>query len=129
MGCCTLGGRYLLLLYIAKKRKYSDRGIIGEEDCIQGEEIGLREYFKRSEAHLLTSVRNENLYRSDVAETPSQFKDIMQEKRLGEWKVKVMHGQILRQTNNIRHGAPWWNWLKRGDMKNETDGLIKAAQY
>ena len=84
MGCCTLGGRYLLLLYIAKKRKYSDRGIIGEEDCIQGEEIGLREYFKRSEAHLLTSVRNENLLRSDVAEAPRQLED-MQEKRLEGW--------------------------------------------
>ena len=43
------------------------------------------------------------------------------------YSAKIMHGQILRQKDDIRHEASW-NWLKRGDLKKETEGLITAPQ-
>ena len=38
-----------------------------------------------------------------------------------------MHGQFLRQTDEIP-GAGRWNWLKDGSMKRQTEALIVAAQ-
>ena len=38
-----------------------------------------------------------------------------------------MHGQLLRQTEEIRDDATW-DWLRKGDLKKETEGMITAAQ-
>ena len=38
-----------------------------------------------------------------------------------------MHGQFLRQKEEIRDDATW-DWLRKGDLKKETEGMITAAQ-
>ena len=38
-----------------------------------------------------------------------------------------MHGQCLRQTEEIRDDATW-DWLRKGGLKKETEGMITAAQ-
>ena len=47
--------------------------------------------------------------------------------RLNEWRGKALHGQILRQTEDVRDKLSW-DWLRKGDLKKETEGLITAAQ-
>ena len=37
-----------------------------------------------------------------------------------------MHGQFLRQTEEIRDDATR-DWLRKGDLKKETEGMITAA--
>ena len=49
------------------------------------------------------------------------------EKRLEDWEEKVLHGQYLRQTKEVRSDQ-CWAWLQNGDWKRETEGLIVAAQ-
>ena len=38
-----------------------------------------------------------------------------------------LHGQILRQTEQVKAKRSW-DWLKKGDLKKETEGLITATQ-
>ena len=47
--------------------------------------------------------------------------------RKAEWKEKALHGQHLRQTENIA-SKDSWIWLTNGNLKKETEGLLIAAQ-
>ena len=38
-----------------------------------------------------------------------------------------LHGQILRQTEQVKAKRSW-DWLKKGDWKKEAEGLITAIQ-
>ena len=49
------------------------------------------------------------------------------EKRLEDWEEKVLHGQYLRQTKEVRSDQ-CCAWLQNGDLKRETESLIVAAQ-
>ena len=49
------------------------------------------------------------------------------EKRLVDWKEKVLHGQYLRQTKEVRSGQ-CWAWLQSVDLKRETESLIVAGK-
>ena len=40
---------------------------------------------------------------------------------------KVLHGQYLRQTKEVR-SDPCWAWHQNGDLKRDTESLIVAAQ-
>ena len=48
------------------------------------------------------------------------------EKRLEDWE-KVLHGQYLRQTKEVRSDK-CWAWLQNGDLKRETESPIVAGQ-
>ena len=48
-------------------------------------------------------------------------------KRLEDWEKKVLHGQYLRQTKEVRSDQ-CWAWLQNGDLERETESLIVAAQ-
>ena len=49
------------------------------------------------------------------------------EKRLEDWEDKVLHGQYLRQTKEVRNDQ-YWAGLQNGDLKRETESLIVAGQ-
>ena len=42
-------------------------------------------------------------------------------------KTSPLHGQILRQTEQVKAKRSW-DWLKKGDWKKEAEGLITATQ-
>ena len=48
-------------------------------------------------------------------------------KRLEDWEEKVLHGQYLRQTKEVRSDQ-CWPWLQNGDLKKETESLIVEVQ-
>ena len=44
-----------------------------------------------------------------------------------KWMTKPLHGQFLRQTQQIADSKSW-AWLTTGGLKKETEGLLMAAQ-
>ena len=81
-------------------------------------------YVHRSEERLIQAAWGDKI---DGLEAASVLKRSNKEKRLQDWKEKVLHGQYLRQTKKVRSDQPW-AWLQNGDSKRETESLIVAAQ-
>ena len=54
------------------------------------------------------------------------MKRLKKEKRLEDWEDKVIHGQYLRHTKEVRSDQ-CWTWLQKGDLKRETESVIVAA--
>ena len=63
----------------------------------------------------------------DGLEAASVLKRSKKEKRLKDWEEKVLHGQYLRQTKEVRSDQ-CSAWLQNGDLKMETESRIVAAQ-
>ena len=49
------------------------------------------------------------------------------EERKQRYMDKPLHGQFFKNTEEVRDKTSW-QWLKRGRLKKETEGLIMAAQ-
>ena len=49
------------------------------------------------------------------------------ENRLKEGKEKMLHGQYVRETEDHNKSRKW-EWLRKGDLKRETETLLCAAQ-
>ena len=73
---------------------------------------------------MIQAARGDNV---DGLEAASVLKRSKKEKRLEDWEEKVLHGQYLRQTKDVRSDQ-CWAWLQNGDLKKETESLIVAAQ-
>ena len=77
-----------------------------------------------SEERWIQAARGDKI---DGLEAVSVLKRSKNEKRLEDWDKKVLHGQYLRQTKEVRSDQ-CWAWLLNGDLKRETESLIVAAQ-
>ena len=81
-------------------------------------------YVHGSEERLIQTARGDKI---DGLEAVSVLKRSKKEKRLEEWEEKVIHGQYLRQTEEVRSDQ-CWAWFQNGYVKRETESLIMAAQ-
>ena len=77
-----------------------------------------------SEERLIQSAMGDKI---DGLEAVSVLRRSKKEKRLEDWEEKVVHGQCLRQTKEIRSDQ-CWAWLHNGHLKRETESLVVAAQ-
>ena len=109
-------------LYIP--RKEGRRGLISIEDCVELAIRGLEVCVHGREERLIQAARGDKI---DGLEAASVLKGSNKEKRLKDWKEKVLHGQYLRQTKEVRSDQ-CWAWLQNRDLKRETESLIVAAQ-
>ena len=109
-------------LYIP--RKEGERVLISTEDCVELAMRGLVVYVHESEERLIQAARGDKI---DGLEVASVLKRSKKEKRLEDWEEKVLHGQSLKQTKEVRSDQ-CWAWLQNGDLKKETESLIVAAQ-
>ena len=50
----------------------------------------------------------------------------MKRKRTEDWSGKQLHGQFNRETEDLSGVSR--NWIRTGELKKETEGLIFAAQ-
>ena len=94
------------------------------EDCVRLAVRGLEVYVHGSEERLIQATRRDKI---DGLEAVSVLKRSRKEKRLEDWKEKVLYGQYLRQTKEVTSDQ-CWAWLQNGDLKRETESLIVAAQ-
>ena len=80
-------------------RKEGGRGLISIEDCIELAIRGLEVYVHGSEERLIQAARGDKI---DGLEAASVLKRSKKEKRPEDWEEKVLHGQYLRQTKEVR---------------------------
>ena len=109
-------------LYIPRKER--GRGLISIDDCVELAIRGLEVYVHGSEERLIQAARGDKI---DGLKAASVLRRSKEEKRLEDWEEKVLHGQYLRQTKEVRSDQ-CWDWLQNGDLKRETESLIVAAQ-
>ena len=62
-------------------------------------------------------------------EDPEQIKRRKRQEKIERWRFKRLYDQLLqkRQTEQIRDDRSW-DWIKKENLKKETEGLIMAAQ-
>ena len=58
---------------------------------------------------------------------PKEYKNQRREERTRDWQEKPLRGRFLRCTEEVASNKTW-EWLRRGKLKTETEGLITAAQ-
>ena len=63
----------------------------------------------------------------EVKETVKQYKDQRAKESKENWKEKVLHGQFIRQPEEIAREERW-KWLKNCGIRREIETLILAAQ-
>ena len=100
-------------LYIP--RKEGGRDLISIEDCFELVIRGLEVYVHGSEERLIQAATGDKI---DDFEAVSVLKRSKKEKRLEDWEKKVLHGQYLRQTKEVRSDQ-CWAWFQNGDLKRE----------
>ena len=84
-------------LYIP--RKEGGGVLISTEDCLELAIKGLEVYVHGSEEILIQAARGDKI---DGLEAASVLKRSKKDKRLEDWEEKVIHGQYLRQTKEVR---------------------------
>ena len=77
------------------------------EDCVELAITCLEVCVHRSEERLIEAARGDKIDGLDAA---SVLKRSKKEKRLEDWEAKVLHGQYLRQTKEVRSDQ-CWAWL------------------
>ena len=101
-----------------------DRLYISIEDCVELAIRGLEVHVHGSDERLTQAARENKI---DGLVTAIVLKRSKKDKRLDDWEEKVLHGQYLRQTKEVRSDQ-CWAWPQNGDLKRETESLIVAAQ-
>ena len=89
-------------LYIP--RKEGGRGLISIEDCVEFAIRGLEVSVHGSEERLIQAARGDKI---DGVEAVSVLKRSKKDKRLEDLEEKVLHGQHLRQTKEVRSDQCW----------------------
>ena len=89
-------------LYIPRKEGGS--GLISIEDCVELTIRGLEVFVHGSEERLTQAARGDKI---DGLEAASVLKRSKKEKRLEDWEKKIIHGQYLRQTKEVRSDQCW----------------------
>ena len=85
-------------------RKEGGRSLISIEDCVELVIRGLEVYVHGSEERLIQAGRGDKI---DGSEAASVLKRSKKERRLEDWEEKVLHGQYLRQTKEVRCDQCW----------------------
>ena len=98
--------------------------MISTEDCVELAIRGSEVYVHGSEQRLIQAARGHKI---DGLEAAIVLKRSKNEKRLEDLEEKVLFGQYLRQTKEVRSDH-CWAWLQNGDLKGETEGFIVAPQ-
>ena len=109
-------------LYIPTKE--GGRGLISIKDCVELAIRDLEVYVHGCEERLIQAARRDKI---DGLEAASVLKRSSKEKRLEDWEEKVLHGQYLRQTKEVRRDQ-CRAWLLNGVLKRETESLTVPAQ-
>ena len=110
-------------LYVPRSK--GGRGLQSIEECVNTEKRSLGQHLKNNEDEWLRNAWEEDLIIEN--EDPEIYKEETSKARMEGWKNKSMHGQFLRETKDLA-SSDTWQWLQRGELKKETEGMIMAAQ-
>ena len=103
-------------LYVS--RKEGGRGLISIKDSVDASIQRLEDYIEKHEQGLITTIRND---------TDNTIDERMTTTRKQKWEEKQIYGRFKRLKNNISHQKTW-TWLRKGNLKRETESSLIAAQ-
>ena len=103
-------------LYVS--RKEGGRGLASIKDTVDASIQRLEGYIEKHERGLITTIRNN---------TDNTIDERMTTTRKQKWEGKQLYGHFKRLINNISHQKTW-TWLRKGNLKRETESLLIAAQ-
>ena len=103
-------------LYVPKREV--GRGLDSIEDTVDASIQRLEDYREKHERGLITTTRNNTDYTID---------ERMKTTRKQKWEGKQLYGCFKHLINNISHQKTW-TWLRKGNLKRETESLLIAAQ-
>ena len=103
-------------LYVSRKGEGSKLASI--EDSVDASIQWLGDYIEKHERGLFTAITND---------TDNTMADWMTINRKQKWEEKQLYGCFKRLINNISHKKTW-TWLRKGNLKTETESLLIAAQ-
>ena len=110
------------------QRNKGGRGLISCEGCISAEENSLEWYVKNSVEPLLQQVARKDVIETERCETKDDFKKKVREELEKMWTDQRMYGQYKRDLDKeVDMEKTWW-WLKKGDLKPESEALLCATQ-
>ena len=113
-------------LYVS--RVNGGRELISCDRCVRSEENSLRWYVKNLVEVLLQGVRATGVIRSEGTVSKDEFKTSWNNEKLNSWKDKRLHGQFVREIPETTHVEESWSWLRKTDLKIQTEALICASQ-
>ena len=78
----------------------------------------LEDYTQKRRGRLITATRN------NTNDTRTSGTTITRKQK---WEEKQLYGRFKRLTSDISHKKTW-TWLRKGNLKRETESLLIAAQ-
>ena len=106
-------------------RKEGGRELISVADCVTIEQLSFNQYVQQSQEMLQKDTSP--VLKPRAESDPLQYKQQRNDEKVEDWKGKTLHGQFLRQTEDVTSNLSW-TLLKKGKFKKETEGLLIAAQ-
>ena len=103
-------------LYVSKKE--GGRGLASIDDTVDASIQRLEDNTEKRERELITTIRND---------TNNTIDERMTTTRKQKWEGKQLYGRFKLLINNISHQKTW-TWLRKGNLKRETESLLTAAQ-
>ena len=109
-------------LYIP--RTQGSRRLPSVKDCTEMERSNLFDYAANNNERLLKAATEELQLRTNI---DGKNEEQRKNERHAAWKEKALHGQFLRKTERMQVQRRW-QWLKVGELKQETESFICTAQ-
>ena len=103
-------------LYVSRKER--GRGLASIKDNVDASIRRLEDYIEKHEGGVITAIRND---------TDNTMDNRMTITRKQKWKGKQFYGRFKRLINNFSRDKTW-TWLRKGNVKRETEYLLIAAQ-
>ena len=110
-------------LYLPRSK--GGKGLLSLGECVNAEKKSLGQYLKMNEDEWLISAWEEGLIKED--ECSHIYREGTSKSGMEDWQNKPMHDQFLRQTKDLSSNDTW-QWLQRGELTKETEGMIMPAQ-
>ena len=109
-------------------REMGGRGLISCEVCIRMEENNLGWNVRNSVEPLIEGVKTAETIEHNNTEDKKEFKQSWMTEKKELWKNKRMYGQFVREMSETTDEKETWNWLRKADLKVETETMLCAAQ-
>ena len=105
------------------KRSEGGRGLMSVEDSANSEINRLSRYVEGCNGSLLEAVYKEEVLRCYAKSCEAES---LQQERKERFQGKQLHREFWR--NTLVRDKKTWEWLKKGRLKKEMEGMIIAAQ-
>ena len=80
-----------------------------------------------SEKNLLKVVARLEKLEKDKIESKNDYINRIEQEKMDQLRSMKLHGQFGRDTNNKKPTTSY-HWLRNGNLKQETESLLSAAQ-